>query len=312
MKICFPSTNRVYLSRQQLLLKELKKHFQVDIIEYRSAYDNILNVTADIANHFRKVLGGNNYDLILIRGDRFEQLPIALLASYKRLKIAHLEAGDISGAIDNKVRHAITALSDIHFATNKESYARLIAMGTDPDWTFNFGSLDVEYAKEISRIEGEIAKINFTNLENLPQDYVLICHHALAGENPALIEKIVREEFKGNVIVIKSNKDNGAPYGKEEYSSEDYINLIAGAKCLVGNSSSFLKEASIFGTPVVNIGSRQQNRLKPHNVKDVPFEENQIRQMLRFQLQTRYEPSDIYWQEGTSIKITEKIKEFLE
>jgi len=212
--------------------------------------------------------------------------------------IAHLEAGDLSGALDNRVRHAITALSDIHFATNKESYSRLIAMGTNPDQTFNFGSLDVEYAKTI---------------ELLPdgRSYVVVMHHPMPGEDPALIEKVVREEFKGKIYVIKSNADNGTPYGKEEYSPENYIRLIGEAKCLVGNSSSFLKEASIFGTPVVNIGSRQDNRLKPENVKSVPFDEYQIRHTFRMQLEAKYKPSNIYWREGTSLKIVNEIKRFL-
>lgn len=289
----------MHRSRQQLLLTELKKQFDVDEVEYPTKYGYILNNVADIANHFRKVLGRNEYDLVIIRGDRYEVLPIAMLASYKGLKIAHIEGGDLSGAIDNKVRYAITALSDIHFSTNKESYKRLISMGTDPEWTFDFGSLDVEYAK-------------WVNPYDLKKDYVVMCHHAMIGESSELIEKIIREEFKGKVIVIKSNSDNGTPYGSEEYSPEEYIKLIAGAKCLVGNSSSFLKEASIFGTPVLNIGSRQVNRLKPDNVKDVPFDEGQIREMLKFQLKTEYKPSHIYYKPDTSKNIVREIKRFLE
>lgn len=220
-----------------------------------------------------------------------------MMASYRGLRIAHLEGGDLSGAIDNKVRKAITALADIHFATNGESYARLISMGTDPDWTFNFGSLDVEYAKSV-KIFGK-------------QNYVVMCHHAMPGEDPSLIEDVIREEFDGETIVIKSNSDNGTPYGSEEFTNEEYIKKIAGAKCLIGNSSSFLKEASIFGTPVVNIGDRQRNRLRSYNVKDVPFDEKWIRAVFKTQLNSKYQPSSVYYQEGTSLKIAEKIKEFL-
>jgi UDP-N-acetylglucosamine 2-epimerase len=290
-KILFPITNRVHKARQQLLLNELKNDFIVDEIEYPTKYDYILNNVADIANHFRKVLGRNEYDLILCRGDRYEILPIAMLAAYKGLKIAHIEGGDLSGAVDNKVRYALTALSDLHFATNKESYKRLISMGTDPEWTFDFGSLDCEYAKSV--------KIDYMGLP-----YVLMCHHSMPGENAELIEKIIREEWQGQVIVIKSNK--------EEYDPKTYINLLAKAECLVGNSSSFLKEASIFGTPVVNIGSRQVNRLKSDNVKDVPFDEGQIREMIKFQLKAKYDPSNVYYKPNTSKSIVEEIKRFLE
>lgn len=296
MRILFPVTNRVHKARQQLLLNELGKYFDLDVEEYQSPYKDILNAVADTANHFRSVLR-NNYDLIIVRGDRFEMLPIAMVAAYKGIRVAHIEGGDMSGAIDNKVRHAITQLSEIHFATNKESYSRLIRMGTDPDWTFNFGSLDVEYAKSVKIGEH--------------RDTVVICYHPMPGEDPAIVEKIVRDEFQGEVVVIKSNSDNGTPYGKEEFKPEEYINLIATARCLVGNSSSFLKEASAFGTPVLNIGERQRNRLKPDNVKDVPFDEYQIRQVLKIQLGQKYHPSDLYYQENTSQKICEKISKLL-
>ena len=299
MRILFPATDRVHRARQQILLRELQKHFEVDIVEYPKKYQDILNNVSDIANYFRKIITNNKYDLLILRGDRYEVLPIGMIASYRGIRIAHIEGGDVSGAIDNKVRKALTALSDIHFSTNKESYTRLINMGTDPDWTFNFGSLDVEYAKTIK------------NLCQFYGNYIVMCHHAMPGEDPELIEKIIREEFKGDVFVIKSNSDNGTPYGTEEYTPEAYIDLIAHAKCLVGNSSSFLKEASAFGTPVVNIGSRQNNRLKPSNVKDVPFDEYQIRQVFKMQLAMTYKPSLVYYQEGVSLKIVEKIKQFL-
>ncbi len=282
-------------------MKELSKYFEVDVREYKTPFNDIANATLDIANYFNEVFTNNSYDLVLIRGDRFEMLPIAMMASYRGIRIAHLEGGDLSGAIDNKVRKAITALADIHFSTNSESYARLIAMGTDPDWTFNFGSLDVEYAKSID--------VSIGGHEQ--EEYAVMCHHALPGEDPSLIEKIIREEFNGKVYVIKSNNDNGTPYGTEEYSNQDYIKKIVWAKCLVGNSSSFLKEASIFGTPVVNIGDRQHNRLRSHNVKDVPFDEKWIRTVFKAQLVSNYQPSSVYYQEGTSLKIGQKIKDFL-
>lgn len=297
MKVGFLASNRVHLARQQILLRELRKYFEVCIFEYKSEYNDIVNTTIDITCKFRDWVIEAKPDLMIFRGDRFEVLGPAIITTYFGIRIAHIEGGDKSGAIDNRVRNAITALSDIHFATNKESYSRLIAMGTDPDWTFNYGSLDVEYAKSIK---------TFTFGE-----YIVICQHPMPGEDPAVIEKIVKDEFKGKVYTIKSNSDNGTPYGNDQYTAENYIKLIGEAKCLVGNSSSFLKEASIFGTPVVNIGERQRNRLRSENVKDVPFDSYQILHTLRMQLNAKYKPSTVYYQESTSLKIVNKIKEFL-
>lgn len=293
-KILFPSTNRVHVARQKLLLSELQKEFDIQIWKYD--FDGDIPKFID---YFSTELM-SHYDLVLIRGDRYEMLPLAMLSAYENIKIAHIEGGDLSGAIDNKVRHAITQLSDIHFATNKESFARLIQMNTDPDWTFNFGSLDVEYARSVQ-------------IDSSKKDqYVLMCHHPMTGEdNPSIIEKIIKEEFQGDVIVIKSNFDSGSMYGQEEYPPEDYIKLLANARCLVGNSSSFLKEASIFGTPVVNIGSRQKARLKSANVTDCEFDSLKIRLSIRYQLRKFYEPSEIYFKPDTSKRIAQKIKQYL-
>lgn len=289
----------MHLARQQILLRELKNKFDVDVQEYKSNASDINSCAVDMASYFSSIISSGKYDLALIRGDRFEMLPIAMMCAYKGIPIAHIEGGDISGAIDNKVRHAITSLSDIHFSTNKESYRRLITMGTDPDLTFNFGSLDVEYADAIMPYV------------EVSMPYVVMCHHAMPGEDPEMIERVIREEHNGEVIVIKSNSDNGKPYGTEEFSNEDYIKLISQAKCLVGNSSSFLKEASIFGTPVLIIGSRQSNRLMPENVKTSECDEYHIRKMLRIQLESERKPSKIYYKPATSLNIVNEISKFL-
>ena len=236
--------------------------------------------------------------MVLIRGDRFEVLPIAMLCAYKGIRLAHIEGGDKSGMVDNKVRYAVTALSDIHFATNKESRQRLLSCGTDPVLTFNFGSLDCEYAKTIKVAERK--------------DYVVLCHHPVGEkENPDVIEKLIKEVYDGEIRYIRSNADGGTIYGKEEYSAEEYLKLIGEAKCLVGNSSSFIKEASVFGTPVVLVGERQKNRLCPENVKQVPYDSYQIKNALKMQLQATYKPSGTYYQEGTSLKIANEIRKFL-
>jgi len=283
-KIVFPATNRVHQARQQLLFDELSKSFEVLIAD---------------GEDFGKDLDKIKPDLVLIRGDRYEQLPLATTALYKGYRIAHIEGGDLSGVVDNKVRHAITQLADIHFATNKESYARLISMGTDPDMTFNFGSLDVEYANEVNQRE-EIMPVN---------EYAVYCFHPFPEENG---EAIKLKFLDIPVKLIKSNKDYGTQNDGEEYEAGEYIKILRDASILVGNSSSFLKEASIFGTPVVNVGTRQQNRLTPRNVMSVPHNQDAVKMAIDYQLKHgRYKPDMVYFQEGTSVKIANKLKELL-
>ena len=256
-KILFPVTNRVHLARQQLLLKELEKFFEVKIVEYKPEYGDMSEKIVDYAHQFNNVFKAEKPNAVLIRGDRYEMLPIAMCAAYQGIKIIHIEGGDLSGVIDNKVRHAITKLADIHFATNKESYTRLITMGVDSDNVFNFGSLDVEYA----------ASIQTKRL--IQEKYFVIAFHPIKNEDGKIFEKLKIDGLKK--IDIESNKDYGIGYSGETYSSEDYINLLKYADLLIGNSSSLIKEASILAVPAIDIGERQNNRLKPHNVLHIPY-----------------------------------------
>src|SRR3990167_3027983 len=141
-RILFPYTNRTH-ARNQLLLNLLKEDFDVHITTYGEKDMPMANVAVDITNKFKKALEIKP-DLVLIRGDRFELLPVAMLCAYSGFKMAQIEAGDLSGVIDNKVRYAISHLSDYHFNTNEASEARLSMMGF-PN-VYNCGSLDVEYA----------------------------------------------------------------------------------------------------------------------------------------------------------------------
>ena len=128
-KILFPATNRNHLARQQILLNKLKEYFEVHICTYGEKNMFMNDIAVDMTVKFKKALNAIQPDLVLIRGDRFELLPIAMLSAYSEIKLAQIEAGDLSGAIDNKVRYAISHLSDIHFTTNSESEERLKNMG---------------------------------------------------------------------------------------------------------------------------------------------------------------------------------------
>lgn len=251
------------------------------------------------AVEFNNYLSDKKYDGILIRGDRFELLGITMVSSYKEIPIFHIEAGDESGVIDQKVRHAITKLADYHFPTNDEAHARLINMGCKIEKVFNFGALDTEFAQSV------IPK-------KLQEDkYIMITYHPIDGEDENEIDKALESFPDYKIIRIGSNKDYGRQYGEETYSPDDYINLMRYASCLVGNSSSLIKEASILKVPVVLVGDRQTNRLKPRNVFSVPCESGSIKDAIEFQLKRVYPIDHTYFKTETSIKISEKINEIL-
>lgn len=221
-----------------------------------------------------------------------------MVASYKGFQIIHIEGGDLSGdVIDSKVRHAITHLSDYHFATNREAHQRLIAMGTRPDRVWNFGSLDVEFAN----------KVKPKKLKSKP--YILVAYHPIKEDETELDKAL--STFKCDIIRIGSNKDAGRTYGQEEFSPEDYINLMRGALVLVGNSSSLIKEASILKKGVVLIGNRQNRRFMPQNVVQVPCKEDNILQAILFQMQNKHEQDLTYYQKDTSKKICQQLRKEL-
>src|SRR5882757_9023919 len=181
-RICFPITSRAYYGRSQLLLKKLQEHpgielelmlggsILLDKYSRRIAEDIEAGGFTISASLFNVIEGGNHVamaktacltaleatnslytadpDVVVICGDRFEQLAIAMAAAYLDKTIAHIEGGDVTGSIDESVRHAITKLAHIHFVTNEEAQRRVLAMGEDPRYVFNTGSLDVEVASQ--------------------------------------------------------------------------------------------------------------------------------------------------------------------
>mgnify|MGYP001608998276 CR=1 FL=1 len=298
-KICIPITAIPHLARQKLLIEELKKHFEVDLFQPKQINKSMEISALFYATEFNNYLANKNYDAVIIRGDRYEMLGLAMVAAYKGLKIIHIEGGDLSGVIDNKVRHAITHLSDYHFCTNEESHRRLINMGVPINKVWNYGSLDVEFA----------SKVKFRRLKKGP--YLLVIYHPIENEDENEIEKTLINFKKYTIIKIGSNMDYGRKYGEEEYSPEDYINLMRGAKCCIGNSSSLLKEASVLKVSVVNIGDRQYKRLKPKNVLTVPCKSDRIKLGIDFQLKNKYNIDKIYYQKNTSKKIVKKLKGLL-
>ena len=296
-RIVFPATFRGHLARQKLLLEELKKDFDVDIFEPTTPNEKgMSDFSIVVTKEFNNFLAKKKYDCVLIRGDRYEMLGLAMISAYQGIPIAHIEGGDLSGAIDNKVRYAITHLSDYHFCTNEESHQRLIQNGIPTDKVWNFGSLDVEFTKSVEpkKPTGE--------------EYIFVSYHPIEGEDENQV-KVAVDEYAN--IAIQSNKDYGRQYGKEVYSPEDYINLMRDAACLVGNSSSFLKEASILKVPVVLVGDRQKKRLLPMNVITVPCESKTIKQAIEFQTQRKFGVDFTYYKPKTSKEIANKLKEVL-
>ena len=360
-KICFPITSRAYYGRSQLLIKKLHAHPGVDLKlmlggsilldKYsRHIADDIAAGGFDIeASLFNVIEGGNHVamaktacltaleftnslytaapDLVVICGDRFEQLAIAMSAAYLNITIAHIEGGDVTGSIDESVRHAITKLAHIHLVTNPDAERRVRAMGEDPKYVFNTGSLDVELAAHVSTTitNEQVNALGVGHDVDIEQPFLMVVQHPVTTEqdNRVHLETTLKvvASFDLPTIWFWPNPDAGTGEmsdslrGMRETHPEltahmrfitnvpanDFVALLAHANCLVGNSSAGIKECSYLGTPVVNIGNRQQGRLAGAHVMHVGYDAADIGAAIATQLaHGRYEPSHIYHKDNAS------------
>lgn len=282
-KICFPIFNRVHSARQKLLLRELGRYFDVHITLYGEKEMDMSSIAVDITTKFQNALNEIKPDLALIRGDRFELLPAAMLCAYRMIPTIQIEAGDLSGVIDNKVRYAISYLADYHFVTNDDSALRMTSMGFKNIW--NYGALDCEFA------------LNVKPNKTIQEPYILALYHKVPNEDENDLYKALegfKESYK--IIGVKGNKDYGKSQYTEEYTPEDFINLLRYAECIVGNSSCLIKEASVLGTPAVLVGDRQANRYLTKNIVKCPCYVKEIKNAINFQLKHGiYDKDETYY-----------------
>jgi UDP-hydrolysing UDP-N-acetyl-D-glucosamine 2-epimerase len=360
-RICFPITSRAYYGRSQLLLQKLQEHPGVELElmlggsvlldKYsRHIADDIEAGGFTISTSLFNVIEGGNHvamaktacltaleftngfyaadpDIVVICGDRFEQLAIAMAAAYLNKTIAHIEGGDISGSIDESVRHAITKLAHIHFVTNDDAHRRVLAMGEDPNYVFTTGSLDVEVASMVSAgISSAVVNGYGVGHEiDVTQPFLLVIQHPVTTErdNRHHLEHTLRavSALDMPAIWIWPNPDAGTGEMAEslrhfrenapdavrkmrfitDVPVNEFIALLKVASCLIGNSSAGIKECSYLGTPVVNIGVRQQGRLHADNVVHTGYDGAEILDAVRRQVDRgRYAPSHLYYRTGAS------------
>ena len=240
------------------------------------------------------VLNRINPDFLVLLGDRAEMLASAVAACYSGIPIAHIHGGEVSGSVDDSVRHAITKLAHIHFPATRGSAERIIKMGEDPSRVFIVGapSLDTILNKRLSK-KTELAKKYRLDLS---KPLLLVLQHPVVTEADQAAAQIKETldaivELGQQTIVIYPNADAGGrrminmikKYEKNSFIKSfksipyaDFLGLISIASVMVGNSSSGIIEAPSFHLPVVNVGSRQTGRERSTNVIDVGYNRKEI------------------------------------
>lgn len=250
-------------------------------------------------------------DIVLVNADRFEVAPIALAASYMNIPIAHTLGGEITGTIDEHIRHAVTKLAHLHFVAHPKAAERVIQMGEDKNNVFVVGnpSLDLIAGVDITLDAGAfIKKYGGTGADlDLTKPYLLLLQHPVTTEYGQGFKQITEtlaaiHNLKMQTIILWPNIDAGSDEiskglrkYKENYKSEfvhfyrnfaveDYLKILANAKVVLGNSSSGIMEAGFLGVPAVNIGTRQAGRERGVNVIDVPYDRYNIIEAINKQL----------------------------
>ena len=232
-------------------------------------------------------------DIMMVLTDLGHTLAGAIAASHLNIPVAHVHGGDVSGGIDELIRHATTKFSHIHFPASELSAERLRRMGEEPWRIFMFGAPGIDEIKNSKPID----KNDLSEKYGLHpgETFVIVIQHPVTTEED--VGNQIREtisalkELKIKAIIIYPNVDAGGRIIIKEYQAlrsepyismykniprQDYLNLLKYASCMIGNSSSGIIEAPYFKLPVINIGTRQRNRQRAGNVIDVEYNRHQI------------------------------------
>ena len=243
---------------------------------------------------FTKALEQIEPDIVLLLGDRGEMLAGAIAALHLNIPIVHIHGGELSGTVDESIRHAISKLSHYHFTSTNKSRERLVRMGEKPEHIFVTGAPGLD----------AIYKAEFLDRESLLMEYgldgdapfLLVLFHPVVqqvdeAENQTvlLLDAVVESEMQS--LIIMPNADAGSKVIEKVISNyskhkkiftalhvprEKFLSLMKFSEVLIGNSSSGIIEAASLGTPVVNVGDRQQCRERNMNVIDVDFKKANI------------------------------------
>ena len=235
---------------------------------------------------FTRLFMEKKYNGIVILGDRYEMLSIAIAAGNTHTPIFHLCGGDTTeGAIDEWIRHSITKMSYLHFPTNAESYKRIIQLGEDSERVFNYGSTSIDNIIKLSNMPKSDA-LKSIGLEECR--YAVCTYHPVTMDNGDVDEmdqkflQAKKHNPEIEFIVTKSNADQGGAHINELLDASQanitnlhvyislgvvrYLSLMKSAEFVLGNSSSGIIETPAFGIPTINIGDRQRGRLQSESI----------------------------------------------
>jgi UDP-hydrolysing UDP-N-acetyl-D-glucosamine 2-epimerase len=272
-------------------------------------------------------------DLVLLIGDRYEMLAAAIAAAYMNICIAHIQGGEVSGSIDESARHAITKFAHFHFPSTQRSAEYLARMGENPDTILAVGCPSSDIARKLDRtLAPEVVNTGGSGaLIDIAKPFLLVLFHPTTTEYGGerlqmdeVLEALCRLQIQ--TILLWPNIDAGADHISKairifrdrtkptwlrtltNLPPEQYLKVLANTACAIGNSSSFVRDASLLGTPVVLVGSRQGGReIGEHVLPVAPVAADVVTAAQTQLAHGRYAPSTLYGDGYVAERIAEML-----
>ena len=358
-KVCVVVTARPSYSRIKTALKAIKEHpdLELQLVVAASALlyrfgNTIQYIEADgfsIDSQVYMVVDGENLvtsakstglglmelatvfdnlkpDVVVSIADRYETMATAVAAAYMNIPLAHVQGGEVTGTIDEKVRHAVTKLADLHFVASVDASERVIRMGEDPETVFVTGCPSIDLAASIL----ESPQLDFDPFVkyggvgpqlDLDDGYIVVMQHPVTTEYSQALMQITETLYAVRDLQIPTiwfwpNIDAGSDgiskgirvfreLGLDEkmhfyrnMEPQDFLRLIHNSRCIVGNSSVAIRECSFLGIPAVNIGTREAGRQRGRNVLDVGHDREEINMAVLKHLSSERPVSDPIYGDG--------------
>ena len=309
---------------------EIKKSFpHTDIRKFKNQknYQSQDLILSNTINKISPLLKKISPDMIIVHGDRVESLATAIAGSFNNFLIAHIEGGEVSGTIDEHIRHSISKLAHLHFVSNTDAKRRLLQLGELPQSIFVTGSPETDIMKSVNLPSIKSAKKRY-NLDF--KKYSLIIYHPVTTEQR---HKIISEvnclikfikRVNSNFILIYPNNDPGNEIIIKKYLKnfkknkkikifkslrfEYYLTFLLNSNFIIGNSSSGVREAPFFGVPTINLGLRQKNRNNVPSIFDCKFSLNNMMKIFQNFKYKKFKKSKIFGDGKSAEKINKILK----
>jgi UDP-hydrolysing UDP-N-acetyl-D-glucosamine 2-epimerase len=265
-------------------------------------------------------------DVVITVADRFETMATAIAASYMNIPLAHTQGGEVTGSIDESVRHAITKLAHIHFPATEKAKDNIIRMGENPQKVFMTGCPAIDVVADLDLTPNNDLLQRYKGVGpdlDIHQPYLVVLQHPVTTEYGSGFDQINEtlkavKSFRMQTVWLWPNVDAGSDdiskglrmfrenekpdyvHFYRHFSVEDYARLIANCTCLIGNSSSGIREGSFLGVPAVDIGTRQASRERAANCINVPYNQKEIEDAVRRQINNGRYPSSTMYGDGNA------------